>query len=223
MQIGDSSECAQNVLYWWRFSAFSALFFRKRSIGAAPQQNLFVAVSCDSGLICILVRSSVLFAGGTSTTYLFIFFPHSANLVIRSTAFAICTLNKFKSLALRAELGLPIPLGKPIPPSRECCDCGCHDRPLSINDESYHIAICDSMLENTFFGFVKSYLPISLPIYSPRPAYRMSHRKGEFLVTLFAVRKAAVILFPSRLIDELIEVLRADMMMLPDYHPAKAG
>ena len=51
----------------------------------------------------------------------------------------------------------------------------------------------------------------------------MRHRKSEFLVAQFAVRKAAMILFPSRFIGELIEVLRADVMMLTDHHPAKTG
>jgi hypothetical protein len=51
----------------------------------------------------------------------------------------------------------------------------------------------------------------------------MSHRKGDLAAAQFAIRKAAVILFPSCLIGKLIKVLRADMMMLADNHTPKAG
>ena len=43
----------------------------------------------------------------------------------------------------------------------------------------------------------------------------MRHRKGKLFAAKFAIRKAAVILFPSRLIGELIEVLRADITNTP--------
>jgi hypothetical protein len=51
----------------------------------------------------------------------------------------------------------------------------------------------------------------------------MGHSKGNLLVAQLAIRHAPVILFPGRFIGVLIEVLRADMMMLAHNHPAKAG
>ena len=51
----------------------------------------------------------------------------------------------------------------------------------------------------------------------------MRHRKSELFAAQLSIRKAAVILFPRRFIGELVKVLRADMMMLADNHPPKAG
>jgi hypothetical protein len=62
-----------------------------------------------------------------------------------------------------------------------------------------------------------------LPIPSPVAANRIRHRKGELPAAEFAIGKAALILFPSRFVGELAEVLRADVMMLADNHPSKAG
>jgi hypothetical protein len=51
----------------------------------------------------------------------------------------------------------------------------------------------------------------------------MGKRKGKLLVAEGTIRKPPMILFPSRFIRELIEVLRPNMMMLAHHHPAKAG
>ena len=62
-----------------------------------------------------------------------------------------------------------------------------------------------------------------LPIPCPNPANRVSHGKGKLLVAHLAIGKPAVILFPSRLVGELVEVLGANMVVLAHDHPAKAG
>jgi len=51
----------------------------------------------------------------------------------------------------------------------------------------------------------------------------MRHRKSKLLAAHLSNRQTAVVFFPSRLVGELMEVLRADMMMLADNHPPKAG
>ncbi len=45
----------------------------------------------------------------------------------------------------------------------------------------------------------------------------MRHRERELLEAQLAIRQPAVILFPSRFIGELIEVLRANMTMLAHH------
>jgi hypothetical protein len=94
-------------------------------MGFFPQQNWFTTVSLERGLIVTLVKSSG-FAFGTGASYLFITRPHSPNLLIGSTIFVLDPAHEFSSLFLISKLKLPIPLGKPIPPSHEIFDSGCH-------------------------------------------------------------------------------------------------
>ena len=61
-----------------------------------------------------------------------------------------------------------------------------------------------------------------LPIPLPRPADRRIHACLHQPESQSAVVLAAVVLKPCGLIGILVQVVRADMVVLPDNHPAQA-
>lgn len=61
-----------------------------------------------------------------------------------------------------------------------------------------------------------------LPISFPVPANRMRHGEAKGLVADRAVVHPAVILKPSSMGGVLVQIARADIMMLTGYHAAQA-
>jgi hypothetical protein len=64
-------------------------------------------------------------------------------------------------------------------------------------------------------------ITVLLPIASPNPADGL--RQSQLAMGERTVWKPPMVFLPGRFIGVLIEVLRAGMVMLAHYHPAKAG
>jgi hypothetical protein len=72
------------------------------------------------------------------------------------------------------------------------------------------------------FGSVKSQI-VPLPVPLPLPTYRMRKRQPKRTMTQRAVVFAAVIFHPGGVRRVLVQVLRADVVMLTFNHLAQAS